>query len=166
MMVVLAKSATGSNGKQFVPTMYNSYRWYHNEVPPCTAGTPVDPTLLWFIHTTLAPIYKNRLCRYHVPGTNTSTHIVETPVSFEKAFPEALLGELGILSCLNLARCGYHVPGTNAPTHIVETPVSFEKAFPEASLGELGRLSCLDLATEPSPPRSADGSFLSGGYSP
>ena len=49
---------------------------------------------------------------------------------------------------------------------IFETPVPFEKALPEALLEELGRLSCLDLATEPSPPRSADGSFLSGSYSP
>ena len=54
---------------------------------------------------------------------------------------------------------GYHVPGANTPTHIVETPVSSSRKlfFQEALLGELGRLPCLDLATEPSPPRSADG---------
>ena len=43
------------------------------------------------------------LCGYHVPGTNTPTHIVETPASFQTPLLEAVLGDLGRLPCLELA---------------------------------------------------------------
>ena len=49
-------------------------------------------------------------------------------------------------------------PRTNRPRENVETPSTFQTSFLEGSLGEHGRLSCLEHATEPSPPRSADGS--------
>ena len=49
-------------------------------------------------------------------------------------------------------------PRTNTPRENVETPSTFQTSFPEGLLGEHGRLSCLEHATEPSPPRSADGS--------
>ena len=48
-------------------------------------------------------------------------------------------------------------PRTNTPRENVETP-STQTSFLEGLLGEHGRLSCLKHATEPSPPRSADGS--------
>ena len=47
---------------------------------------------------------------------------------------------------------------TNTPRENVENPSTFQTSFLEGSLGEHGRLSCLEHATEPSPPRSADGS--------
>ena len=48
--------------------------------------------------------YQGVLCGYHAPGTNTPTHIVETPMPFEKPPVEALLGELGRLSCMSGSR--------------------------------------------------------------
>ena len=49
-------------------------------------------------------------------------------------------------------------PRTNTPRENVETPSTFQTSFLEGLLGEHGRLSFLEHATEPSPPRSADGS--------
>ena len=49
-------------------------------------------------------------------------------------------------------------PRTNTPRENVETPSTFQTSFLKGFLGEHRRLSCLEHATEPSPPRSADGS--------
>ena len=42
-------------------------------------------------------------CGYHVPGTNMPTQIVETPATFQIPFLKTMLGDLGRLSCLELA---------------------------------------------------------------
>ena len=57
-----------------------------------------------------------------------------------------------------LERMWIPCPRTNTPRENVETPSTFQTSFPEGLLGEHGRLSCLEHATEPSPPRFADGS--------
>lgn len=48
--------------------------------------------------------------------------------------------------------------GGDMDTMFPETTAPFEKALSDVLRGELGILSCQDLPTEPSPPRSANGS--------
>ena len=62
---------------------------------------------------------------------------------------------------INYAKCGYHVP---EPTRLGKMPKPLQPWQPSRHrfwkdrLGNTGDLSCLEYATEPSPPRSADGS--------